>query len=32
MTSFPNATARAIHQVIANWHYAGCLQQLREAA
>jgi hypothetical protein len=27
-----NATARAIHAVIANWHYAGALQQLREAA
>ena len=32
MTRFPNATARAIHAVIANWHYAGCLQQLRSAA
>lgn len=32
MNRFPNATARAIHTVIANWHYVGCLQQLREAA
>lgn len=32
MIRFPNATARAIYQVIANWHYAGILQQLREAA
>lgn len=32
MTHFPNATARAIHVVIANWHYAGCLQELRRAS
>lgn len=32
MIRFRNATERAIHQVIANWHYVGCLQQLREAA
>lgn len=32
MIRFPNATARAIHQVIANWHYVGVLQMLREAA
>lgn len=32
MNRFPNATARAIHVVIANWHYAGCLLQLKEAA
>ena len=32
MIRFRNATERAIHLVIANWHYAGCLQQLRDAA
>ena len=32
MIRFPNATARAIHAVIANWHYAGALQELRKAA
>jgi len=32
MTRFPNLTERAIHTVIANWHYAGALQELRRAA
>ena len=32
MIRFRNATEQAMHMVIAQWHYAGCLQQLRSAA